>query len=675
MIFVYRCGLQPPTQGADLVREQMRLAHAYRNTLTEIERARRKMLRSLGGEEEIALLAAHAATDEVCRGIAVEIKAYKSRERTRKVPPEMSERMKVAKEARKKAARDVFDFRRQRATDPAVAAAVDEVNEAASLARQVARRTCGVFWGSYLPVEAAERASRAKPLYDGVAPDDPEFVRWTGEGTVAVQLQGGLSVADLQSGEDTRLRLRLAAWGSPETVSDEPPPGWGSRRYTPEERRARWRHMLAHGGAHDGTHPGQKGPRPMGTLELRVGSANAKGERCAGGHTPVWAAWPVPPTRRSLPPDAIVKWAHVHVRRIAAREEWSLTLTIECARRESCGTGAVAVDLGWRRMEDGGLRVAVAQGDDGKVHEMRLSPCDIDQLTKADSIRSHRDMLFDLARPWLRAILDALPERPAWLDERLASMALWRAQARLAAVAIHWRSHRFDGDADAFAAIEAWRRRDKHLWSYEDHQRKGSLRRRRDLYRTWAAKLARQYGVLVLEDGGAKGETPVFDLRAFATLPEVEEVETERDERARSQRHLAAPSELRLALTQAFEGRGGQQRSVVMENSTRRCAVEGCDAVESWDAGAELRHTCKNGHTWDQDENAGANMLRLYRENRERPHDASARTTARKKEKKGKVKKDGIEGESAYARGRRLRAERQARIAAARKTSQEATGG
>src|SRR5271170_3479813 len=40
-VLVYRYGLLPPGKNADLARDQMRKAHAYRNTLVEIERGRR----------------------------------------------------------------------------------------------------------------------------------------------------------------------------------------------------------------------------------------------------------------------------------------------------------------------------------------------------------------------------------------------------------------------------------------------------------------------------------------------------------------------------------------------------------------------------------------------------------------------------------------------------------
>ena len=42
---------------------------------------------------------------------------------------------------------------------------------------------------------------------------DPKFQRWTGDGTVAIQIQHGMSVAELFRAEDNRLRLIAPAEG------------------------------------------------------------------------------------------------------------------------------------------------------------------------------------------------------------------------------------------------------------------------------------------------------------------------------------------------------------------------------------------------------------------------------------------------------------------------------
>lgn len=531
------------------------------------------------------------------------------------------------------------------------------------------------------------------PLYVGVEPNDPSFVRWNGEGTVSVQFQGGVSVAELRSGEDTRAQLIDPA---PAAATDTPPSGWGSSRYTDAERLARWQHMLKHG----------RPPKPYHMLRLRVAS---------DGRAPVWAAWPII-LHRPLPdflavrfPEAwdrararevvdrfglrivaerdgevvvategggaatlaralvdagavsadprttAVKWAAVRLKKIGPREEWSVTFTLDVPeRRERCGEGAVAVDLGWRRMGGGSLRVATTEDEAGTVRELRLDADLVRGLGKASEIRSIRDMHFDTARAWLHVILDDLPAIPEWLQEATKTMALWKAQGRLASVAIRWRGARFEGDTAAIEALEAWRIKDKHLWCWETSQRTGALRRRKDLYRVFAAGLARAYRTVVLED---------FDLRAFARRPAAEETETERDENARAQRHLAATSELRLALVQAFVGRGGEEAREPATDTTRKCSE--CGVVEIFDAGAELRHTCRNGHAWDQDENACRNLLKRWRE---RIGGDENRGTARADEKgndSGQVR------ESTWARRKREKAARAAEHGIARETASD----
>ena len=44
---VYQYGLLPPTRNAELVNDQMRLAHRYRNVLVEIERDRRTQVSAI----------------------------------------------------------------------------------------------------------------------------------------------------------------------------------------------------------------------------------------------------------------------------------------------------------------------------------------------------------------------------------------------------------------------------------------------------------------------------------------------------------------------------------------------------------------------------------------------------------------------------------------------------
>src|SRR3990167_3950328 len=78
---------------------------------------------------------------------------------------------------------------------------MDRVAEDTAGEQRRLRKTCGVYWGTYLLVEAAVlQARRAK--------EAPHFHAWSfGAGRIGVQLQGGLSVERLCAGTDQRLRL------------------------------------------------------------------------------------------------------------------------------------------------------------------------------------------------------------------------------------------------------------------------------------------------------------------------------------------------------------------------------------------------------------------------------------------------------------------------------------
>jgi hypothetical protein len=199
-----------------------------------------------------------------------------------------------------------------------------------------------------------------------------------------------------------------------------------------------------------------------------------------------------------------------------------------------------------------------------------------------------------------------------WLTEATRTIHAWRAERRLAHLAIQWRSQRFAGDEATFDALEAWRKQDRHLYEWEANQRRKSLARRLDQYRRFAAMLARDHHTVVLER---------FDLRVFA---ERQPAESERVDiqTARTQRHAAAVSELRLSIVQAFLARNGRERRVSAVDTTRACHQ--CGLKEKWDAARHLYHACSGcGAYWDQDDNAWRNMLvRL----REQPDDEPART-------------------------------------------------
>jgi len=592
MIKNYEYGLLDPTSNEKLVDDQMRAAHRYYNQLVEIERERRREISLiLVGHPDTEGLAAQVSDLAKQRDEArLAIKASRKRTRDRSETAQMRARvkdlaaqLKAAREALK-AARDAIK------TDVAIAAAIDAADARAADRVRKARAACGAYWGSYLLQEQAVDAAKKSK-----AP--PNFKRWTGEGRVSVQLQGGISTAEM-FGSDTQLQVA--------PVSPD---------------------------AHDPGKP--RGVRRLAsrtTLRLRVQSTE-KGRA-------IWAEWPMI-LHRPIPPGSRVKVATVSRRRRDCRRwDWRLLLTLEIPDDAATGgpipaSGAVALNLGWCKLKDdhvGHVRAGyVLSSDDAVDREIAVPSSTIDRVEKSEAIRSQRDKDLDQMRAaittWLRAHEADLP---AWIVDRTIlsrqprqdpnasrvwswHVAQWRSAARFRALAFAWRAQRFAGDDDGYEILEDWRYRDEHLERYESGMRGGGLRDRRERYRVLAAELSARYRTLVVDD---------FDLREFQQSPKPEETRVERPAAKRNQRH-AAGSELRGALLNAF----GPARVLELSSVdvTRTCAAtvldeatgaaRACGQVDDWDHALRREHTCSAcGATWDQDQNACRNLIVQWRD-------------------------------------------------------------
>lgn len=596
VIRVFRYGLLRPIENSDEVRRQMRLAHEYRNKLVEIERARRAELRQAISSHgtinalEVAVAKADATVVEIMR----QQKAARAKSRSFRHDAETKEQLSAAKKAKRDALVALRAARRELRENGQAQAVKDAIDEKYAALRRQARAACGVYWGSYLLIEAADQAARKAPLYDDAEPNDPKFVRWNGDGMIGIQVQGGRPVDEAT----TLIRIEPG----------EAPPG-----VDPQSKRS--------------------ARRRYATLAFRIGSTD-KG-------APIWARFPMV-MHRPIPDGAIVKMATVSLTNVGPREQWVVNITVEMdpagfARDET--RPRVAVDLGWRLVE-GGMRVAAWRSDRGDhgILEVRDGAV-MARLRKVEDLRSIRDKNFDAAREalaqWLAANDGILPD---WLRERTKTLAQWKSQGRLAAVVKHWRGARFDGDESGYGATEAWRYQDFHLWEWETSLRLKVLRHRREIYRTFAASLAAQYGKVVLEK---------FDLRDFAKKNR----DKHENEEARYSRVVVAPSELRGCLVQAFRG---AVEYVPAEYTTKTCAE--CGSVQEWDQAEEVEHTCTVcGSHWDQDDNAARNLL-AYKPCDDVGGESAEHTDAA----------DDVDAESRWAKARRMAAEKKQRRELAR---------
>lgn len=601
---VYQYGLLPPTRNAELVAEQMRASHRYRNQLITLERCRRECIRDALREysDMDALEEAVRECKSTQEAAQAAIKSARKRSRKRSETEPQRQALAAAREATKLARARLGERRRQLREDGAAQARLDEINEFAGALRRALREQTEAYWGTYLLAEAeVDAAAKTTPLYDGVEPCDPRYARWTGDGTVGVQLQGGLETERV-FGADPRLQI------------DRPDErAWWSESRSERRRCSRTK------------------------LRLRVGSE---------GRDPVWGEWTML-MHRPLPKGGRIKRALVHRRKRGPREVWAVDITVELPdgwTQGRCGNGgAVAVDIGWRSLGDD-IRVGAWVGEDGAAGEVFLDASCISALRKAEDLRRQRDRNQDRMTEhllsWLAEHRETLPE---WLREATRHAHQWRSPSRWSRLAREWRERRFDGDVEGYESLEAWRYHEHHLWAWESGQGRKSHLRRREQYRVAADRLASQYSVLALEQ---------FDLRQVARKAPTEA--PAENQTARSNRQLSAPSELREALRNAFQRRGGTVIELPAQDTTRTCHE--CGHVDRWDAAAHIAHACSScGVVWDQDENAARNLLDRYREQRNAAE--SAGTARNEKE---------AEKETKWQRVARLKAEKAARIGAAR---------
>lgn len=356
----------------------------------------------------------------------------------------------------------------------------------------------------------------------------PRFKRFAG-GRIAVQLQRGLAPAKAIEGVDSRLAL------APHPVL-----------------KSVW----------------------IATLQL------AKGQKLVVSYK----------QHRALP-DCKIQWVYLVCRRVGTHDRWSIQFV--CAKNawpRKHGSGTVAVNVGWRAMEEG-IRAATWVGDDGLNGVLYLANQNIDRLDEVKALRSIRDKNFDVAKLQLLTWL-ASHQHPESLTECTSTLAQWKSQARLAALVIRWRTTRFTGDEAIFLTVEAWRKQDRHLYEWESNSRRSFLDWRKWLYRQLTADLSRYHKLLIGK----------INWKSIQDKP----VDEESDDLqyARKRKGLVSPSELEACLKHGFT----EIERIDANNLTATCS--NCGALSNESRPEQLFHTCtKCMVTYDQDENHCKNLL------------------------------------------------------------------
>jgi len=318
---------------------------------------------------------------------------------------------------------------------------------------------------------------------------------------------------------------------------------------------------------------------------VRIGSTT--------GRAPLWVALPIV-YHREIPPEARIKSVSATRRMVAGKPRWRLNVTVNLpqapAKQEG---GVIAIDIGWRLLPHG-ERVGYWQDDQGRHGERVVGLYDLDGLRKVADLRSITDQARDAFVPGLVGFLSGRELTEEW-RERASRLNQWRSGDRIAALIRWWSDHRLEGDEQIFAGAIEWRKQYLHLTDWWRNQQDQITTRIHEEHRVFAASVARQYRVVILED---------FDLRAVVETSKKDEQKTG----GSTYRQMVSPSIFRSSLVNACKREGVEVRIVSGAYSTATCHV--CHLVEEWDHAASVIHRCGFcGALWDQDHNAAINLL------------------------------------------------------------------
>jgi len=518
---VYRYGCPHWAEFDDAAMGQLRLAHDLRNKLVEIEHAHAEAVRKVWEQcPGVAAATARAEQAQECvAALRAQAKAERVHDRTTAARRGTAAELRSARQELKDAKAAL-----RAAKDAAFAdgdlftAASDERREAIKATYAEFSQERGLYWATYNDVAAHHETAlaRMKQARQEGRKAELRFHRWTGEGTLAVQLQH-------QAGDPARTPALIASgqgkWRNVATL-------------TPWIDPAAWEAM----------------PRPE-RQRLRLGELRARTGRDAHLVLPVIV-------HRPVPGDAEISDVRITRRTVAGQSRISVAVTCLLPAPAPPVDGATtAVRLSWAAAGEGWLRSAriassrplppvpadleplVRVSPGGMAAEMHFSPGWRALLERDAGIRSYRDQMTDDLRAEVTAALEADPLLAESLEVTPAQVARWRAPRRFVHLCSIW-----PRDHALAEGLEAWRKRDRHLWAFECHERDQVIARRRDAYRKLAAWLCGCSRQVVLHG---------LDLASLKRIPCVGAEDTEQARHGRAQLQVAAPGELRGAIEAA----------------------------------------------------------------------------------------------------------------------------
>src|SRR6516162_1324780 len=558
-VFSYACKIAYPEEAAH-VEHQLTLTHRHRNLHTETlmkgrEKYRQIIKEHLGQDIKALEEQAEEITTEI-EAVQQEISDWKKQNRTTKTQPDLSARLWYLRTERKPIFEKIRAVKKAAKEDPSIKPLIEQGNTAVGAAIKEARnhfsRQLGLYWPNYLESERAANQARFQRM-------DAKFHRWTGEGSLAIQFQKGLSVPELFECQDSRLRLIAPNIANTNALRAN------------GQIRGKERHV--------------------GAL-YRVQS-NEDG-------SPRWITLNVT-MHRMLPANEVIKWAHLQRKKssgaigksylsLTKDYDYTLRLTLEETPREEKNKAKVAIEIGWRLFGTG-LRVAVALGEDGDLRELYLPKQWLDGKRKAESLGSIIDrgtnqtaLAIKAAHPELCKKAEQPEKTTTVITPNILAWAGDNPHRLVIALSKIYRENPI-----LQPELEKWRKQHFHLLRYKKGLQDKLMRGRREIYRKFVSELAKKYSVCGIED---------FDLRQVTTKDQAHEL-------VKWQRTAAGISSLRLMLSQRLTA-----QKLSAKNTTQKC--HNCGSIEKWDAAHDVWHRCKQCNSrWDQDHNSVRNILDL----------------------------------------------------------------
>lgn len=315
---------------------------------------------------------------------------------------------------------------------------------------------------------------------------------------------------------------------------------------------------------------------------------------------------------RPVPPEARIKSAQLVWRRVGERQVGKLCLTISmpAIERTNDSTAACGIDLGWRRTDDGGLRVATIVDSAGRVDRLALPPDWMSGMDQVARLSQYLDESTLDAATLLLGREDLPPDVASALKGWRPGLGAGHVNVKALRDAV--RAHGFYGlPVDLCCGVRDWRKRKYrccwyhqhiHLATWRDNLRRKLLLRRREIYRLAAASLAEQYRMIAIED---------LDLAKMALTKRREDgCDPRLHAAARAQRQRACLHELRSELKHQARKRGAKLELVDASKTTIVCHECGAESQQTSRDRMMIHMACAScGAVWDQDVNAARNIL------------------------------------------------------------------